>query len=65
MLLNVERVFKRLRAFDIRIGLNKCRFFPREFDFLGFAVSCDGLRPAASKVAAMAEFPIPQTVRAI
>ena len=38
-----EKVFKRLKAFNLKIKPNKCHFFQHSVVFLGHALSADGI----------------------
>lgn len=59
---DLEEVFKCLNQFGITINTSKCEFGKNQLKFLGFQVSCDGIRPDEEKVKAIKEFPQPETI---
>lgn len=56
-------LFRRLESYGIVINLSKCRFGQRQVDFLGYRVSPTGIEPLPEKVAAIADFPKPATIK--
>lgn len=58
----LERIFKRLREFNMTLKPSKCYFFQTTVDFLGFEVSAGGIRPGKRKIEAVQDFPVPRDV---
>lgn len=52
-------VFNRLKKFNIRARLEKCKFFQKSVKFLGFIVDDKGLRPDMDKIEAIVSMPPP------
>lgn len=60
---HIEMVFRTLESANMKIQLDKCTFFRREVEFLGFVVSREGIRTNPKKVEAILNSPIPRTLR--
>lgn len=58
-LTNLEKVFKCLRARNLRLNPGKCSFFCRETTFLGHKVTSEGILPYNSKLDALRDYPTP------
>ena len=54
-------LFQRLSQFNLRLNIEKCRFFQTSLDFLGRKLTGDGLQPLDEKVVAIRDFPLPKT----
>jgi hypothetical protein len=54
-------VLERLQKHGLVLNLDKCVFGADAVDFLGFRIDVNGTRPLPEKVAAIREFPRPQT----
>lgn len=59
----LKDVSDRLRAAGLTVNMEKSKFLLREIDYLGYVVGSGCLRPNQDKVRAIAEFPVPKTVR--
>lgn len=62
---DLEALFQRFQKFGVRINLKKCEFFKDRLDFLGHEITSDGVRPLASKVSAIIDFPPPSSKRSL
>ena len=60
---HLRLVLEALQRHELYAGLDKCAFGLAEVDFLGHVVSSAGLKPDPAKVAAVQEWPVPQTLR--
>ena len=58
---DLQRVFKILHENNLKISLQKCKFFQSTIKFLGYQISPEGVRPPADKVEAINSFPLPKT----
>ena len=59
---HVEAVLQSLRQHQLLAKGSKCELMRREAEFLGFIVSGDGVRPLPSKVDAVLQIPVPETI---
>jgi transposase InsO family protein len=59
---HLREVFERLKAANFTIKLSKCYFGKSEAQYLGHIVSRDGVKPDPSKIAAVENFSVPQTL---
>jgi hypothetical protein len=58
----LEKVFSRLLQADLRISLEKSRFGLEEILYLGYVISPDGQKPDPEKLAAVQQFPLPDSI---
>ena len=58
-----EAVLDSLREHDLLVKGSKTELFRREVEFMGFHVSGAGWAPTESKIAAVVEWPAPETVK--
>ena len=56
-----RELFRRLAAHDLVVSPTKCQYGQAKIEFLGHEVSKDGIKPLATKVEAIAQFPKPTT----
>ena len=61
----LEALFKRLKAFDMRVAINKCNFFKDSLVYLGYLISRDGLRPDPSKVEVIKNLKPPSSIKQV
>ena len=59
---HVEAVLASLREHQLLAKGSKCEFMRREAEFLGFMVSGEGVRPLPSKIDAVVQIPVPETI---
>ena len=55
--------FERIRKFNLRLSIEKCKFLCPEAKYLGHVISYDGLKPDPDKIKAVENFPVPKKVR--
>ena len=60
---HLRNALARLREHRLYARVHKCTFLRNEVEYLGFDISEAGIKPSASKVEAIVNWPIPQTVR--
>ena len=60
---HLRELFDRLASFGVVINPAKCEFGVGSLDFLGHHLDYDGIRPLASKVEAIRDFPVPKSLR--
>ena len=54
---HLRTVFERLKKFHLRLNVDKCTFVAEEFEFLGYLVNGEDIRPIPSRVEAILNFP--------
>ncbi|PKI68880.1 hypothetical protein CRG98_010735 [Punica granatum] len=62
-LVNLKRLFNRLKEYKLRLNPAKCTFGARSGKLLGFVVSKRGIEVDSDKVKAIKELPPPSTIR--
>ena len=59
---HIKAVLDKLHSEKFFGRLAKCDFFQNEVEYLGFDVGKDGLKPSLSKVKAIINWPMPETI---
>lgn len=65
LLSHIKQVFEKLRQHDLKLKLKKCSFLKEETKYLGFVITCAGVRPDPGKVKAIKTLPAPKTVKEV
>ena len=60
---HIRTILERLRIEKFFGRLKKCDFFKTEVEYLGFDVGAYGIKPSLSKVQAVADWPVPTSVK--
>ena len=60
---HVRQALQKLRNAQLFARLQKCSFFQKKVEYLGFDVSGDGVKPSPEKLRTVAEWPRPQEVK--
>ena len=60
---NLKEVFRRLKAANLKINIEKCDFFKKELKYLGHIVSEEGILTDPEKISAIQELKAPTNVR--
>ena len=60
---DLQEVFDKLRAANLKLGREKCFFCKDEIQFLGFIVSKEGIKTEDSKIEKIKNFPIPRNLK--
>ncbi|XP_076030365.1 uncharacterized protein LOC143018661 [Oratosquilla oratoria] len=58
---DIQTVSSILAKNNMRLSLNKCKFFKSELTFLGYEISSKGIKPPKDRATAISNFPLPQT----
>ena len=58
----LEQIYEKFREANLTINIEKCEFCKPSLKYLGFVIDRQGLRTDPDKVAAMLNYPLPQTV---
>ncbi|KAA5654303.1 RNA-directed DNA polymerase, partial [Pseudomonas aeruginosa] len=64
-LVNLEKVFQRLRESNFKIQMDKSEFLKLETAYLGHIISNEGIKPNPDKIATIQKYPIPKTTKQI
>lgn len=64
-IINLEKVFKKLRESNFKIQMDKSEFLKLETEFLGHVICKDGVKPNPDKIAAIQRYPLPKTTTEI
>ncbi|KAH7724395.1 gagpol and env protein precursor [Aphelenchoides avenae] len=57
----LERVFQKLREYNLRLKPSKCAFLTTETEFLGHVISSEGLKADYAKIEKILNFPVPMS----
>lgn len=64
-LLRLEVVLEVAAKYGLDIKWSKCQFLKRSIDYLGYRIQHDMVSPSEAKLAAVQQFPMPKTVKAL
>ncbi len=59
---HLEAVLKSLREHQLLAKVSKYEVMRSEEEFLGFMVSCEGVRPLCFKIEVVLQIPVPETI---
>ena len=62
---HLRLVFERFASHGITINLDKCVFGSNIIEFLGHVIDATGIRPLPDKIAALKDYPLPQSTKAL
>ena len=65
MIDKLERVFKRIIQYGLKLQPSKCHLFQEEVAYLGHIISAQGLKPDPKKIEAIVEFPTQSTPKSV
>jgi hypothetical protein len=57
---HLDEVFQRLRDYNMKIKITKCKFSRRQVEFLGHTITKEGLSPQKSKIEAVQKISTPR-----
>lgn len=60
---HLKNIFTTLEKANMKVQLDKCKFFEKEVEFLGFIVTPEGIKTNPSKIEAIQNFPIPRNLK--
>ncbi len=60
---HLNQVFSCLSNAGLTLNLRKCNFFQKSLTFLGHVISGEGVKTDPSKVSAVCDFPVPQSLK--
>lgn len=64
-IINLEKVFQRLRESNFKIQMDKSEFLKLETAYLGHVITREGIKPNPDKITSIQNYPIPQTTKQI
>ncbi|CAK1590854.1 unnamed protein product [Parnassius mnemosyne] len=64
-MVNLEKVFQKLRESNFKIQMDKSEFLKLETAYLGHIISKDGIKPNPNKISAIEKYPLPKTAKEI
>lgn len=56
---DLRAVLQRFQQYNLKLGMDKCKFACEEVNFLGHRVSRKGIQPTEDKVLAIKNWPVP------
>ena len=59
---HVQLVLDRLRATGLKLKPSKCHFLRQTVDYLGHVITTEGLKPNSKQIAAVEDYPVPESV---
>ena len=62
-LLKMEKLFKRISAYGIKLKPSKCHFLKTQVNYLGFEISCEGIGPQTGKIEVIKDWKRPETIK--
>ena len=62
-LAHIHQAVRKIADCGLNLKPSKCQFVRHEVEFLGHVITPDGLRPDASKIGAVRQFPTPKSVK--
>lgn len=62
---DLEQVMAILETNNLCISIDKCQFFQKEIDFLGFNISSGGIKPTSAKSTELSSFPEPNSSQSL
>lgn len=61
----LEDVLIILQEAGLTLKLSKCSFFDTSIEYLGYEISCEGIKPSQRKISAVQNFPVPRNVHEV
>lgn len=62
---DIDRILKKLYQANMRVSLEKSKFFKTSVEYLGFIVSTNGIKTCPKKVEAIVNYEVPNTLRSL
>lgn len=62
---HLQRIFSKVREFNLKIQLDKSEFLRKDVEFLGHVITPEGIKPNPTKIEAIEKFPLPKTTKEI
>lgn len=62
---NIKKIFNKLKEYNLKIQIDKCKFFAKETEYLGHILTPEGVKPNPKKVEDIAKLKLPETEKQI
>lgn len=62
---SLNKIFKRLLDFNLKVQINKCDFLKHETEYLGHIISRDGIKPNPNKIEVIKKIQLPKSTKQI
>ena len=62
---HLEKIFKKLREYGLKMKREKCDFFKKHLQYLGHLVSEEGFKPLPEKIKSIKNMPPPKTAKEV
>lgn len=62
---NIQKIFNKLKEHNLKIQIDKCKFFAKTTEFLGHTLTKEGIKPNMTKIENIQKLKIPETQRQI
>ena len=62
---HLEEIFTRLKKAGLKLKLEKCCFFKKHIQYLGYLISADGIQPLPEKHESIAKMPAPRNPKEV
>jgi hypothetical protein len=56
----LDKIFKKLQTFNLKVQLDKCDFLKKETSYLGHVITKEGVKPNPDKISAILNWPLPR-----
>lgn len=64
-IVNINKIFDKLRIANLKIQIDKCNFFSKETEYLGHLLTTEGVKPNPKKIADITQLKLPTTQKQI
>lgn len=61
----INNIFNKLREFNLKIQIDKCKFFAKSTEYLGHVLTRDGIKPNEKKIEVIRNIHLPKTPKQI
>lgn len=62
---SIYKIFERLRKYNLKLQIDKCKFFGKETEYLGHVLTREGIKPNEKKINTIKNLRLPTTMKAI
>ena len=62
---HLEKIFRKLREYGLKMKREKCNFFKKHLQYLGHLVLEEGFEPLPEKIKSIKNMPLPKTVKEV
>ena len=62
---HLEKIYQKLREYELKMKREKCNFFKKHLQYLGHLVSQEGFKPLPEKIKSIRNMPPPKTAKEV